>query len=278
MGYSKPIETTKVYLENAELPNHNDSYAVIPHKEVIENTLSMLNAAGFTVTKELYRANINANVAQGIYHIKPSNTNDFDILNEEDMGMMFGWTNSYDKSTKFQCAIGGYVMVCQNGMVAGDMMSYARKHTGSAAQEIKMQIANQIKNAEKYYKRILNDKNTLKTLTLDIKEQSELLGRLYIEKKIINSTQISIIKKEIEEPSYNYNVDKNSAWSFYNHVTHALKETHPRDWLRKTQRFHDFIITDVSGQMGIKYRDAVQPNQVDLFDLIESAEKDEVSV
>lgn len=268
MGYSKPIETTKQYLENAELPEHNESYAVVPHKDIIENTVNMLNTAGFTITRELYRANVNANVAQGIYHIKPNNSHDVDVINETEIGMMFGWTNSYDKSTRFQCAIGGYVMVCQNGMVAGDLMSYARKHTGTAAQEIKMQIANQIKNAEKYYKRILTDRDALKTINLDIKKQSELLGRLYIEKKIINSTQINIVKREIEEPSYDYNVDKTSAWHFYNHVTHALKETHPRDWMRKTQSFHDFIITDLKGQMGIKQYDMPNPNQTDLFESI----------
>ena len=125
MGYSKPTQTTKTYLENAELPEHNESYAVIPHIDVIENTTNMLNAAGFTITEEIYRANANANVAQGIYHIKPTNSHDIDVINETEIGMMFGWTNSYDKSTRFQCAIGGYVMVCSNGMVAGDMMSYS---------------------------------------------------------------------------------------------------------------------------------------------------------
>tara|TARA_R110000744_G_scaffold60794_4_gene125822 strand:- start:26982 stop:27809 length:828 start_codon:yes stop_codon:yes gene_type:complete len=274
MGYSKPTQTTKTYLENAELPEHNESYAVIPHIDVIENTTNMLNAAGFTITEEIYRANANANVAQGIYHIKPTNSHDIDVINETEIGMMFGWTNSYDKSTRFQCAIGGYVMVCSNGMVAGDMMSYSRKHTGSAAQEIKMQIANQIKNAEKHYKVILKDRDALKIVSLDIKKQSELLGRLYIEKKIINSTQINIIKREMEEPSYNYNVDKTSAWHFYNNVTHALKETHPRDWMRKTQTFHDFIIADLKGQMGIKYNDTVDPNQSDLFSMVEILEND----
>lgn len=268
MGYSKPIETTKTYLENAELPKHNDTYAVIPHKDVIENAINMLNAAGFRIKKEIYRANLNANVAQGIYHIVP-NTNDFDILDEDELGMMFGWTNSYDKSTRFQCAIGAYVMVCQNGMVAGDMMSYARKHTGSAHQDIKMQISNQIKNAEKHYKRIITDKNNLKSVTLDLKKQSELIGRLYIEKEIINLTQVNIIKKEINSPSYTYNGDKDSAWYFYNHVTHALKETHPKTWLKDTQKFHEFIIGDLKGQMGIKYKDTVDPNQTDLNDLFE---------
>ena len=42
MGYSKPQETTRSYLENAALPNHGKTYTVVSHKEVIDNTLTLL--------------------------------------------------------------------------------------------------------------------------------------------------------------------------------------------------------------------------------------------
>ena len=131
MGYTKPKETTRWHLENAALPNHGKTYTVVSHKSVIDNTLQLLASSGFTIEKEIYRANMNANVAQGIYHIYPSQTTDEEIINEKELGMMFAWTNSYDKSTRFQCAVGAYVAVCYNGMVAGDMMNFKRKHTGS---------------------------------------------------------------------------------------------------------------------------------------------------
>ena len=216
MGYKKPTETTKAYLENAPLPNHGKSYTVISHKQIIDNTLQMLNQSGFTVEKELYRANANAQVAQGIFHIKPNNTSDTQILEEEELGMMFAWTNSYDKSVRFQCAIGGYVQVCYNGMVCGDMMTFARKHTGSADHEIKMQISNQIKNAEKYFKRILDDRDALRGLPLTKRQQSELLGRLYFDENVLEASQLTCIKSEMEEPSYDYKCDQENAWAFYN--------------------------------------------------------------
>ena len=153
MGYKKPSETTKMHLTSAPLPNHGKSYTVISHQQVIDNTVQMLNDSGFTIEKEIYRANGNAQVAQGIFHIKP-NTTDPQIAEEAELGMMFAWTNSYDKSVRFQCAIGGYVQVCYNGMVCGDMMTFARKHTGSADQEIKMQISNQIKKKPSFHKSI----------------------------------------------------------------------------------------------------------------------------
>ena len=43
MGYRKPTETTRQYLESQPLPNHGKSYTVISHKNVIDNTLNLFN-------------------------------------------------------------------------------------------------------------------------------------------------------------------------------------------------------------------------------------------
>jgi len=263
MGYNKPKETTRNYLENAPLPNHGKSYTVISHKQVIDNTKQLLQDSGFIIQKELYRANMNANVAQGIYHILPINTVDPTILEEKELGMMFAWTNSYDKSTRFQCAIGAYVMVCHNGMVAGDMMNFRRKHTGSADHDIRMQISNQIKNGEKYYKRILNDRDAMRNTELSLQQQAEIAGRLYINEDILDASQMSCVKAELEKPSYDYQCDQENAWTFYNHVTHALKKAHPRDWLSDSQNFHDFMTARVLSKMNITMNDALDLSEFD---------------
>ena len=242
MRYKKATETTQVFLENQPLPNHGKSYTVVSHKNVIENTKNLLESSGFTIRKEVYRANMNAQVAQGIYHIYPTQSNVDQINNETELGMMFAWTNSYDKSTRFQCAIGAYVAVCYNGMIAGDMMNFKRKHTGSADYDVKIHLADQIKNAEKHYKRIITDKNLMKTIELSKVKQAELAGVLFIEEDLLDSQQVSCVKSELTKSTYNYSVDENSAWAFYNHVTHALKKAHPRDWMQDSQDFHDFMM------------------------------------
>ena len=251
MRYKRATETTQVFLENQPLPNHGKSYTVVSHKEVIENTKNLLENSGFTIRKEIYKANMNAQVAQGVYHIYPSQSINDNIVNENELGMMFAWTNSYDKSTKFQCAIGAYVMVCSNGMMCGDMMNFKRKHTGSAGHDIVMQLSNQIKNGEKHYTRILNDRDSLKNVTLTNREQSELLGRLFADDEIITSSQVSIIKKEMKKPSFNYDCLDDNAWAFYNHVTHSLKVSPPRDWMQDSQNFHDFMMNEVVAKQSV---------------------------
>ena len=255
------IETTKDYLLNAKLPNHGDTYTLISHKHVIDNTKLMLANSGFMITKELYRANNDAQVAQGIYFVKHLSQESED----SDLGMMFAWTNSYDKSIRFQCSIGAHVFVCSNGMMCGDI-NYARKHTGSADQEIRMQISSQIKNAQKVFDKIVSDKDSLKTTILSKKSQGELLGRMYLNEDLISPRQMSCVKKEIEEPSFDYGVDQENAWAFYNHVTHAYKNVHPRSWLSDTKKFHEFMTHNVLNSMGIQNTDIVNADEIEIGD------------
>ena len=247
MGYTRPTTTTRDFLVAAPLPNHGKTYTVIPHKDVIDVTKTLLDKSGFTITKELYRANMNAKVAQGVYHLASDQ--------DPEMGMMFAWTNSYDKSTRFQCAVGAFVNVCSNGMLCGDMANYARKHTGKADHDIHTQISSQIKSANKYYTKLIDDKNNMRKIFLPKKQQAELVGRLFLDEEIIDASQVSIIKAEMKEPSYHYSSDLNNAWTFYNHVTHAFKKSHPRTWMSDQVKFHEFMTAELLSQVGLHQMD-----------------------
>ena len=247
MGYTRPTTTTKDFLVAAPLPNHGKTYTVIPHKDVIDVTKTLLGNNGFRITKELYRANMNAKVAQGVYHLASDK--------DEEMGMMFAWTNSYDKSTRFQCAVGAFVNVCSNGMLCGDMANYARKHTGKADHDIHAQISSQIKSANKYYTKLIDDKNQMRKIFLPKKQQAELVGSLFLDEEIIDASQVSCIKAEMKEPSYDYKADLNNAWTFYNHVTHAFKKSHPRTWMSDQVKFHEFMTAELLSQSGLHEMD-----------------------
>ena len=247
MGYTRPTTTTRDFLVAAPLPSHGKTYTVIPHKDVIDVTKTLLDKSGFIITKELYRANMNAKVAQGVYHLASTE--------DEEMGMMFAWTNSYDKSTRFQCAVGAFVNVCSNGMLCGDMANYARKHTGKADHDIHTQISSQIKSANKYYTKLIQDKENMRKIFLPKKQQAELVGRLFLDEEIIDASQVSCIKAEMKEPSYDYKADLNNAWTFYNHVTHAFKKSHPRTWMSDQVKFHEFMTAELLSQSGLHQMD-----------------------
>ena len=226
-------DCTKEYLTSVALPNHAESYTVISHEFIINHTMEQLALHGFTVEKETYRSNSDGSIAQGIYYINYDK--------DPEIGLMFAWSNSYNKLMRFKCAMGGYVFICMNGVVAGDMGSYGRKHLGTADTETIKAIIEQISNADIYFDRIVADKDTMKKITLTERKQAELLGILYAEYELLTNEQISIVKQQMDKPSYDYNCEINSLWAFYNHVTYALKKSHPRDWMDDQRKFHWFV-------------------------------------
>jgi hypothetical protein len=245
-----PVKTSfvsKEHIRNISLPQHGKSYTVIPHGHAIDETHKALFSAGFTMKHEMYKCTLDGQVAQGIYHL--------DYSNDPDMGLMFAWSNSYNKSMKFKCAVGAHVFVCMNGVVRGDMGSFVRKHTGSALYEATQNINQQIGNAQRYFNTLVKDKDILKNIILTTKEKGTILGRLFAEQEILTLTQVGIVKRELDRPSHNYNCNPNSAWAMYNHVTLALKESHPQTFLEDHEQLHDFFVNEY----GILNSTSVQP-------------------
>jgi hypothetical protein len=232
-----PVKTALVseaQVRNVVLPQHGKTYSVIPHGHAIDETRKALFSAGFSLKSEQYRTTLDGQVAQGVYHLEYGN--------DPDMGLMFAWSNSYNKSMSFKCAIGGHVFVCMNGMVRGDMSSFIRKHTGSALYDATQHINDQISNAQVYFYELVQDKEALKKVLLTPREKGSILGRLFAEKGILTLTQVGIVKREMDKPSHNYNCDPNSAWAMYNHATYALKESHPNTYLTDHEVLHQFFI------------------------------------
>jgi hypothetical protein len=267
--------TTKEFLVNAALPEQTDTYTVISHGFIIDKAMEKLAENGFTVEKELYRCNGDANIASGIYHLKYGN--------DMEMGMMFAWSNSYDKSMRFKCAIGGYVFANQAGMISGDMGTWGRKHTGTADQETVETIIHQISNAEMYYSQLVADKEKMKGVTLDLKKFSQILGRLYFEHGLLTGEQLGIIKEQYKRPSFDYKVSKDNLWQLYCHIIFALKKAHPRTWLDQQRLIHWFLCQE----LGIAAYENVpaspevlqpvkgDPKQIDLVDSIAEVEAEQ---
>lgn len=234
-----PVKTTFVteqYIRDAGLPNHGKTYAVIPHGYIIDETRTQLHQAGLEIERELYKTTMDGQIAQGIYHLKHAQ--------DPEMGLMFAWSNSYNKQMRFKCAIGGYVFICLNGVVNGNLGAYNRKHTGSARYDVVCSIKEQIGNAKTYYDGLIADKEMLKQVTLNKTQKAKMIGQLFLEHEILTLTQVGMIEREIKKPSFNYSANQDSAWDLYNHVTLALKDSHPQQYLSDHQKLHNFFVDE----------------------------------
>lgn len=226
-------ETTKDALINVPLPQHGASYTVISHKSIMDYALAEIAAQGYIVVDEHYRSTHDGQIAQGIYKLNYGQ--------DQELSMMFAWSNSYNKQVRFKCVVGGYVNSNQTVMITGDMGNYARKHTGNADQETIDNMKDQLSNAAMYYDTLYNAKEAMKKITLSSRQKAELLGVLFAEYNILTTEQASIIRQQMDKPSFFYAGGADSLWTFYNHATLALKQSHPRTWLEDQRLLHWFM-------------------------------------
>ena len=219
-------------LIDVTLPNHADSYTVISHKSVMDLSTKALEDAGFNITAENYRATHDGNIASAIYTLN--------FGDDPELSMMFAWSNSYNKQMRFKCGVGAIHKVHNTSMVCGDMGSWARKHTGSADTETKETIEEQVKLAKMYYEQLVSDKEAMKKINLDLRKQSQLLGMLFAEHDILTTEQASMIKQQMNKTTFNSS-NPGSLWEFYNFVTIALQQSHPKTWMEDQRVLHWFI-------------------------------------
>lgn len=226
-------ETTKDYLINVALPNHGGKYTVISHKSIMDYALTEIKNQGFAVVDEHYRATHDGQIAQGVYKLNYGK--------DPELSLMFAWSNSYNKQVRFRCVVGGYINENQTVMITGDMGNYSRKHIGSADTETVENMKDQLQQANKYYDMLYNAKESMKKITLSSRKKAELLGILFAEYSILTTEQASIIRQQMEKPSFFYAGGADSLWTFYNHATLALQQSHPRTWLEDQRLLHWFM-------------------------------------
>ena len=226
-------DITRATLEAVPLPVHAATYTVISHKSIMDYALAEITAMGFTVHSEEYRATHDGQIAQGIYQLNYNS--------DPEMSLMFAWTNSYNKQIRFKCAVGGYVHANQTVMLCGEIGTYARKHTGTADADTIAMMQTHLSNAKMYYDNLVADKEEMKSISLSSRRQAEILGVLFAEYEILTTEQASIIRQQMDKPSFFYNGGKDTLWSFYNHATVALQQSHPRTWMEDQRMLHWFI-------------------------------------
>ena len=250
-------------LIDVTLPNHADSYTVISHKSVMDLSTEALEDAGFSITAENYRATHDGNIASAIYTLN--------FGEDPELSMMFAWSNSYNKQMRFKCGVGAIHSVNNTSLVCGDMGSWARKHTGSADTETKETIEEQVKLAKMYYDQLVSDKEAMKKINLDVRKQAQLLGMLFAEHDILTTEQASMIKQQMSRPTYKCSTP-GTLWEFYNFVTIALQQSHPKTWMEDQRVLHWFVSETFKFNKVEVKEETVDPNQVDLEDMIAEVE------
>jgi hypothetical protein len=232
---TKTYNTTRELLLSAELPQETATYKPITHQQLMDLTLESIHQAGFALEKELYSGAKDGNVANGRYTIKN--------VADNEMQLQIGWQNSYDKSLSLKFAIGTHIFICQNGCVSGDYGAFRKKHKGDVQTFTPTAITEYIKQAGDAFRNLQNEREKMKNVEITKRTAAELIGRMLIEEQFISSTQINVIARELQSPSFDYGAP-GSMWELYQHTTYALKESHPSNWMKNHADAHSFFVSE----------------------------------
>ena len=225
------MNATRDFLFNVAIPARTDSYSPVSHSNILSATYEQLDRHNLRVVGESFNSDRSGTKLIGC----------LDIIHPDaaHLGMRLAFRNSYDKSMSVAFAAGAVAWICSNGVVSGEIQ-YVRKHTGSVVQELNSKITNTINQLDEHFQKIIRQSEQLHNIEMSKEQYAELIGRLFIIDKVVIPTQLNIISREIDEPSFEDFRDMN-AWSLYNHVTYSLKESHPTTYLQQHTEFHSFM-------------------------------------
>lgn len=249
METKKSYITAKEVIVNTEIPQQTRTYKPISHLQLMDLTLESIHQAGFELETEKYSSAKDGLVANGRYTIKN--------VADNEMKLQIGWQNSYDKSLSLKFAIGTTILVCENGCVSGDYGSFKKKHAGEVQTFTPAAITDYIKQAGDAFRRMQTEREMMKTREISKRTTAELIGRMIIEDYVIESTQLNIIRGQIENPSFDYGAP-GSLWELYQHTTFAMKEVHPSLWMRNHINAHKFFV-NASGEFNTTQIQVVEP-------------------
>lgn len=222
---------------STELPEKTETYTPISHASVINRVRSEITSAGFIITGEDYRCTNDGQIALGTLRLN--------YKTDPDIELSANFTNSYNKQLAFRFNLGGLVKVCMNGMMLNNNKfgKFKRVHKGAADVLAEGIISEYVNNAGEYWDSLVQHKDSMKELLLTSSVQHDVLGELFLKRDVINTMQLNTIKKELVKPSFDYKVDSDSAWALYNHITLALKDSHPSDWMEDQIKVHEVFST-----------------------------------
>jgi hypothetical protein len=227
--------TNKELIINTPVPIQTRTYRPIENKKLIDLTLEGIEKAGLKLAGESYSSAKEGNISQGNYLIN---------IDDSEMQLRLTWQNSYDKTRKLVFSTGTMIKVCANGMMKfSTMSSFKKKHQGEIQSFTPHAIGEYIKKSQEMFLQMQNERDAMKNIELNKRIRAELIGRMYIEEQFIKSTQLNIVKREIQHPTHDYGCP-NSLWELYQFTTFAMKEIHPSLYLQDHLDAHEFFVNE----------------------------------
>ena len=221
---------TEQELFSVPVPRRTESYSPVSHRDIIGEVRSEIDRKGLSVVNTEYLTNKKGTQLIGYMNINSGN---------DELGFRVAFRNSYDKSMSAAFVAGGNVWICSNGLISGQI-AYIRKHTGNILSELQEKIRFAVNSLEEEWNMLNRHKERMKEIEINPLVTAHLVGELFMNEEIINTTQLNIIKRELVTPSFEY-TSAGSLWELYNHITHSLKTSHPTEYIDRHRELHGYM-------------------------------------
>lgn len=216
------------------VPPSTDTYTAVPHLDIHDKVLEVLANKGIEINYTQFKSNRNGTQVIATYHLD---------MGDGEFGGMLAWRNSYDKTRSVAIVSGSFCAICSNGNVVGEM-KFLHKHTGTVDEMLEEAIEEQVGKIQFCIDETVQLKQDLDNLTFNHNQAGQVIGVLYLD-DVLTTTQLEIVKAELEESTYEYGSSEFSMWTLFNHITHALKQSRPskyfEDHLKVVNYFKLFI-------------------------------------
>ena len=235
-------QTANSILDAKPLFENSKSYDSLGHRKVFETCVNTFEKTCMPIRDISLKATKDNQILVADFV--------FDSFSEYH-GMMLSFISSLNKQKALGVASGAKTFICQNGMIMGDMTG-KRKHTSTVQgwmQDFIKYAAEQMYSQESL---ILRKFDALKEQFLTKEEMAQLAGVMAYE-GLLKPNQFGKVIGEIKNPSFNYSeedrlfVDNNDTkYSFFQHVTHAMKSEGVRTCQRSLKNSVDFLLQSVN--------------------------------
>lgn len=221
--------TTLNDLLMAPVPVGTGSYTPVSNFALIEIVKEGLDKKGMKILSERYQANAQHTQMFAVYEIAET---------DGEQRLMVGFRNSYDKSLAVGLVSGSSVIVCSNLMLKGDI-KVLRKHTNGVFNDLSNIVHQTIDISYEELESNIKTAQDLKQIDMSRQEMARAAGEMFISKNLITSDQLNIMKREIISSE---KFTQETRWDFYNHLTEALKKSHPSSAMQRHIEAGNYVI------------------------------------
>ena len=224
---------TQTHWRDAVVPNLTETYSPVAHSELMYLLEKQLNMDGYQVINNVVDQNYNGQQIAGTMSLRKETG-----IEGQELAQTMAYTNSYNKRIPIRFVSGGHVFICANGMIIGDIITM-RKHTGEVFPALKEMMKVAVARMERDFEKTQADVLIMKDIDLTTTLAAELVGRMFVEERILNSNEVNEVVRQWRNPRFD-DFKPRTMWSLYNAATWAMKDSTPDRKISALKKLHEF--------------------------------------